>query len=147
MKGIKMSNCRFYVDEEARTVICVIPNTSNMVLDFIREHFEYSDIDFYSCTDYRLDQRLRMPHSFVGKAVCSVDDEWNEEAGKLIAFSRAKDKCYKSFFKRANTFVQTIDRRLGDIITEFNDFGVKLENKQEALQDQIKEYLPKTEEE
>jgi hypothetical protein len=75
-----------------------------------------------------------MPVSFMGKAVCAPEDEWNEETGRLIAFSRAKDKCYKSFFKRANLLVQTVDRRLGDMITTFNDFGLKLDSKREALQ-------------
>ena len=59
----------------------------------------------------------------------------------MIAFSKAKDKCYKSFFKRANTFVQMVDRRLGDMIDSFNDFGIKLENKREALQSQIDEMM------
>jgi len=73
----------------------------------------------------------------MGKAVCAAEDEWNEETGKLIAFSRAKDKCYKSFFKRANTFVQTVDRRLGDMIEMFNDFGMKLEDKREGMRQRI----------
>jgi hypothetical protein len=77
----------------------------------------------------------------MGKAVCAPDDEWNEETGKLIAFARAKDKCYKSFFKRANHFVQTIDRRLGDMIEQFNDFGMKLEDKRVGLEQKINEKI------
>jgi RNA processing factor Prp31 len=92
---------------------------------------------------------LQQKHSELKKAVKVVEkdykkvinemseDEWNKETGCMIAFSRAKDKCYKSFFKRANTFVQTVDRRLGDMIEMFNDFGMKLENKREALQNEI----------
>ena len=37
MKGIKMSDCRFYVNEKERTVVCVIPDTDHMVLDYIWE--------------------------------------------------------------------------------------------------------------
>jgi len=153
MNGIKMSDCRFYVDEDARTVICVIPpiitnksgdrqNTSDMVFDFIRENFQFSDIDMYDAISFwnkNFSNKLIMPRSFIGKAVCAPEDNWDVELGKMIAFSRAKDKCYKSFFKRANKFVQTIDRRLGDMITVFNDFGVKLENKRENLQQRIEE--------
>ena len=140
MNGVKMSDCRFYVNEEKRTVICVIPNTSEMLVDFILEHFVWDSIDFWRALGgrfYRVD--LKMPHSFVGKAVCADEDEWNEETGKLIAFSRAKDKCYKSFFKRANKFVQAVDVKLGDMIGLFNDFGLKLENKRELLQAEIDE--------
>ena len=151
MNGIKMSDCKFYVDETARTVVCVIPpvimnksgerhETSDMVFDFIRENFQFSDINMYDAITFwnkNLSKALTMPHSFIGKAVCAPEDEWNEETGRMIAFSRAKDKCYKSFFKRANLYVQTLDQRLGDIITEFNDFGMKLEEKRVKIQNKI----------
>ena len=139
MNGIKMSDCRFYVNEAERVIVCVIPHTRRMVSDFIHQHFSFSDIDFW----YALEDadKVRMPDSFIGKAVCSPDDEWNEELGKMIAFSKAKDKCYKSFFKRANTFVQMVDRRLSDMIEQFNGFGMKLEDKREALQTQIDEMM------
>ena len=155
MNGIKMSECKFYVDEAARTVVCVIPNkihhkdgsitiVSAMVEDFIEKNFRFNDIDFDFALTYEWQEKnLDMPVSFMGKAVCAPEDEWNEELGRMLAFSRAKDKCYKSFFKRANMLVQTIDRRLGDIITMFNDFGMKLEDKREALQAKIEEHIPK----
>ena len=155
MNGIKMSDCRFYVNEDARTVVCVIPpviedksgnrhEISDMVFDFIRENFQYSDIDMYDAISFwnkRFGDRLTMPRSFVGKAKCMPDDEWDEELGKKIAFAKAKDKCYKSFFRRANLFVQAIDRRLGDMIDAFNNFGMKLDEKRENLQDQINDGL------
>jgi hypothetical protein len=149
MNGIKMSECKFYVDEEARTVICVIPNkihhkdgsitiVSKMVEDFIEKNFRFKDLDFDFALNYDWREKdLEMPVSFMGKAVCAPGDEWNEELGRMIAFSRAKDKCYKSFFKRANKLVQTLDRRLGDMIGIFNDFGLKLETKRDALQHEI----------
>jgi hypothetical protein len=112
-----------------------------MVIDFILQHFQFSDFDFYDGLifggHYSLVKQITMPSSFIGKAVCAENDEWNEELGRKIAFSRAKDKCYKSFFKRANIFVQAIDKHLGDMIEKFNDFGLKLENKRETLQNII----------
>jgi len=149
MKGIKMSDCRFYVNEDERTVVCVIPQviedgayrnfTSDMVTDFIQDNFMFPEIDFHYAMESRLRDELKMPSTFMGKAVCAPEDEWDEEVGKLIAFSRAKDKCYKSFFKRANHFVQTIDRRLGHMIEKFNDFGMKLEDKRLGLEEKINE--------
>ena len=115
MNGIKMSDCRFYVDEEARTVVCVIPKTKYMLEDFAKDHFKWNDFDFDFGIDYAYMKSLYLPSSFMGKAVCAPEDEWDEELGRMIAFSRAKDKCYKSFFKRANRLVQTLDRRLGEI--------------------------------
>ena len=144
MNGIKMKDCRFYVNEAERVIVCVIPHTRRMVSDFIQQHFSFGDVDFW----YALEDvdKVRMPDSFIGKAVCSPDDEWNEELGKMIAFSKAKDKCYKSFFKRANMFVQAIDGRLGDMIESFNNFGMKLEDKRAGLQQQIDERTGVTEE-
>lgn len=140
MNGIKMSDCDFYVNEELHTVVCVIPYTENMLHDFVAEHFDWADFSAYDSLGRRLYKELRMPKSFIGKAVCAEEDEWDEELGCLIAFARAKDKCYKSFYKRANKLVQAIDLRLGDMITTLNDFGTKLESNRDALHARIKEY-------
>ena len=147
MNGIKMKDCRFYVNETERTVVCVIPFSKNMLIDFIADHFRWDNVDFWNAIGGKFyNKELRLPHSFMGKAVCAPEDEWDEETGRMIAFSRAKDKCYKSFFKRANKFVQTVDTRLGDMISQFNDFGLKLENKREALQKEINEKIVPVEE-
>ena len=86
MNGIKMKDCKFYVDESARTVVCVIPNTKEMVQSFIDEHFSFNDIDFGWGW---VNKALRMPHSFSGKAVCASEDEWNEavESGEYTDWS------------------------------------------------------------
>ena len=136
--GIKMSDCRFYIDEDARTIVCVIPNTQNMVEDFIRDHFYFHDFDFGYAMNRPLQEKIKMPKSFMGKAVCAPDDEWNVETGSLLAYARAKDKCYRSFFKRANLYAQAIDNRLNNIIDEFNHLGLRLEAKRTDLEERIK---------
>lgn len=153
MNGIKMSDCKFYVDKEARTVICVIPNkiyhkdgsittVSKMVEDFIEKNFRFNDIDFDFALNYSWQERnLEMPVSFMGKAVCAPEDEWNEETGRLIAFSRAKNKCYKSFFRRANNLVQTVDRRLGNMVSAFNELGEKISSHDDILNAKIDHLL------
>lgn len=147
MNGIKMSDCKFYVNEAERTVVCVIPRTKHLLREFIEDNFNFRDICIPRAIFTYWDEddvnfyMLNMPHSFTGKAVCAPEDEWNEDTGRLIAFSRAKDKCYKSFFKRANHLVQAIDRRLGDMIESFNNFGMKLEGKRIELQHKIDESM------
>lgn len=144
MNGIKMSDCRFYVNEEERTVVCVIPNTRFALQEFIEENFEFPDFDVYCGISYNyLNKELKLPHSFMGKAVCAAEDEWNEETGRLIAYSRARNKYYTSFFKRANKLIQLINKRLDDMIELFNNFGMKLEAKQVALQTKIDEQVTK----
>lgn len=139
MNGIKMNDCRFYVNEAERTVVCVIPNTKGMVQDFIWDHCDWPDINMSDALDFNMRKQIRMPNSFMGKAVCAPEDEWDEETGRMIAFARAKDKCYKSFFRRANMVVQAVDRRLGDMLDLFNNFGMKLEDKRQILDEQIRE--------
>lgn len=141
MNGIKMSDCKFYVNEVERTVICVIPNTGNLLWDFLRDNVRWHDIDMYYAIDGALEKELYLPNSFMGKAVCAEEDEWNEETGRLIAYSRAKNKCYKSFFKRANNLVQTVDRRLGDMIDTFNNFGEKISSHEDILHAKIDHLL------
>ena len=143
MNGIKMSDCKFYVNKDERVIVCVISNTRDMLENFIMEHFKFPDITLGDGLIYwsKFYKQLHMPDSFIGKAVCMPEDEWDEELGKMIAFSKAKDKCYKSFFKRANLFIQTIDRRLGDAINTFNNFGLALEDKREGMKQKINEKL------
>lgn len=148
MNGIKMSDCKFYVNEVKKTIVCVIPNTKDLLMDFIHENFQFMDMNLYDAINFwdgKYQKSIRMPNTFIGKAKCMAGDTWDEELGKMIAFSKAKDKCYKSFFKRANLFVQTLDRRLGDIIEMFNTFGHKLDDKKKGLQQMIDEKLSKNE--
>lgn len=142
--GIKMSDCKFYVDEEKRTVVCVYEGTTDMFVEFIRSYFRWKDFDCWFAVDEN--DNLWMPDTFRGKAVCAPEDTWNEEIGRKIAYSRMKTKCYKSFFRRANKLVRTIDKRLGEMIDKFNDFGLDIDEKQEALADEIEEYVNGVEE-
>ena len=143
--GIKMSDCKFYVDEANRTVVCVYEDTGDMLLEFIKANLRWKDFDTWFAID-RMEDELWMPDSFRGKAVCAPEDTWNEEIGRKIAYSRMKTKCYKSFFRRANKLVRTIDKRLGEMIDKFNDFGLDIDEKQEALANEIEEYVNGVEE-
>ena len=145
MNGIKMSDCKFYVNEAERTVVCVIPHTEDMLMDFIYDHFTFSKFDIGVALGWHGRRDCYMPKSFCGKAVCSANDEWDEELGRRIAFSRAKDKCYKSFFRRANGLVNMIDMYLGRMMEQFNSFGDKCVANKERLDASIEHYLDKKE--
>ena len=139
MNGIKMSECRFYVNEEERTVICVIPNTRFDFLGYMYDKFMYNRKVYF-----KVDEReLELPKQFIGKAVCSKEDEWNEETGRMIAFARAKNKFYKSFFKRANLLVNSIDKELTYMVDTFNKFGEVLNQKDSDLTAAIEARLAK----
>ena len=113
-------NVRFIVQPERRKVVCIISDTKRYLEDFI---------DLWNSgwnVPWKVEDILRMPDRFVGVATCDENDEWNEEIGKAIAFSRAKYKLHNSFFKRANTFVNECDRALTKLINSLNDYGEQL---------------------
>lgn len=149
--NIKMKDCRFFVDEEKRTVICVIENTSNLVFEFFNINKITWDDDANRLVNiypnYRLEKKLVLPDRFVGKAVCAPEDEWNEEAGRLIAFDRAKTKLNTSFFKRAQEYVTEVDITFNDMITSVNGYGERLSRGMERRHEHIKRICPTFEEE
>lgn len=147
MNGIKMSDCRFYTDEDARTIVCVIAveGMEDMLIEFVRENFYFNDICINWAINSNLYDRLKMPRSFMGKAVCSEDDEWDEEAGKLLAFKRAKTKFYNSFFKRANILMRALDNRLDDMVGMFGQLGLKIEDNMNAIDQKLSDKIPEDE--
>ena len=113
-------NVRFIIQPERRKVVCIISDTRHYLENFI---------DLWRNdwgVPWKVESILRMPDRFVGVATCDENDEWDEEIGKSIAFSRAKYKLHNSFFKRANTFVNECDRTLTKLITSLNDYGEQL---------------------
>ncbi len=148
--NIKMDKCKFFVDEEKRTVVCVIENTRDLVLDFFNlKNVFWQDsptnlVNIY--VNYRLEHRLRLPERFVGKTVCADEDEWNEEVGRLIAFNRAKHKLNTSFFKRAQEFVTEVDIAFNNMISNVNEYGARLEVGANKRLEHIKRLAPDYEE-
>ena len=128
--NVKPEDCRYIVNEEKRKVICLIENTKYSFLNFANNNFVLAP----ECFDNPWGRiytnvwgHLVMPNRFCGIATCNENDEWNEETGRLIAYSRAKDKLNKSFFKRANYFVNTVDKHLNDAVDVLNRLGDRLE--------------------
>lgn len=127
MDEIKMKDCRFFVDEEKRTVACVIDHTRGMFENYINDELKMGGfISFAYVSNTRVYNSLKMPPRFTGVAHCSLDDTWNVETGKLIAFKRAKEKLYGSFFRHANTFMNEIDKVLDRSEVQLNRMGEKV---------------------
>lgn len=149
--NIKMKDCKFFVDEEKRTVVCKIENTSNLVFEFFNIDKITWDNDANRLVNiypnYRLEKKLVLPDCFIGKAVCAPEDEWNEEVGRLIAFNRAKMKLNTSFFKRAQEYVTEIDAAFNDMVTRVNEYGARLSRGADKRLEHIKRICPTFEEE
>lgn len=127
MKLIKMSECKFYVNEEKRTVVCKIPNTRYLLIDFLSREADYKGFSPVTGANHSLFATLTMPNTFTGKAVCNPEDQWNEELGKKIAFNRAVQKVYASFYKRAQSFYMNVTLSVQNMVNVFNKFGDKVD--------------------
>lgn len=126
--NITKDNARFIVNEDARKVVCIIDQTSHLFLDYAEKNLKIPpDCDILWGGNSRLYPKLKMPNKFVGIASCNPEDEFSVETGKLIAFSRAKDKIHNSFFKRANTYINTLDDWLNQAAESINRYGDKIE--------------------
>lgn len=140
--NIKKEDCRFIVNEEKRTVVCIIDQTRALLFRFIDPYswntqVRIGSISFDPSNGLLLD--LMLPDKFIGKAVCSKDDKWDPEVGKLIAFDRAKNKLHNAFFKRAQLFANEIDKSLSELVTSFNEYGEQLSKSADKRAKKIEE--------
>lgn len=119
---------KYIVNEDKKVVVCVIEHTKELFNDFCNKNFVINELNtaFYDTFARNFFNNLNMPNQFSGVAYCSTNDEWNVDTGKLIAFSRAKDKLNKSFFKRANLYVNTLDKWANEAADVLDQIGVKL---------------------
>lgn len=126
--NIHPKDCRYIINEDKRKIICIIDDTENLFINFADKNFK---IPYYCTDDYfnkekSMYSKLLMPKRFWGIATCDENDIWNEEIGKKLAFSKAKDKLNNSFVKRANLYVNTFDRYLDHAVEILNNVCGKL---------------------
>lgn len=125
--NITKDKARFIVNEDARKVVCIIDHTSDLFISYADRNLKIvPDCDHVWGESSRLYPKLKMPNKFIGIASCNPEDEFSVETGKLIAFSRAKDKIHNSFFKRANTYINTLDDWLNQAAESINRYGDKI---------------------
>lgn len=136
-KHIKMSDCTFYIDEQEGVVVCLIPDTRDDFLQYLFMSNSVPCIEVYG----KVRNRLYMPRSFCGKAKCAEGDVFDLETGKMIAFQRARFKYYNSFFKRANLFVQEIEKQLDNFTEETNKIGEAVTENTDRMDKRLSEIL------
>lgn len=142
--NVTPKDCKFVVNEENKTTVCIYDHCENLFLNFIKENCDLHLFDYppkRESVKYSLYENLKMPNKFTGIATCGKNDEWNVDIGKRIAFSRMKDKLNRSFFKRADLYVKTIDKWMDDAVYLINTVGQKLEVNQEKRHKRIEELV------
>lgn len=136
--NIKPENCKFVINPEERKVVCIYEGTAYDAIDYITDHI--SNIVMLTSKT----QRLQMPGRFVGIATCSEGDNWNEEFGRKVAFTKMRKKYYTSFFKRLNFFIDYVDKHIATFVEDTNKFGDKvgynIANETEYIENYLKEH-------
>lgn len=129
---VKMSDCEFYVNEEKRTVVCVLPNTELMARNFIfNNHYHNYSYDYYT------NSKFKMPSCIRGSAKCSPGDEWDPEFGKVVAFKKMKWKLLREWFKVVEGFFKNQDNFLDKIMDEANTASERAMNEYQLLNKRI----------
>ena len=136
--NIRPQDCKFFVYEEKRKVVCLIDGTEWRLLNFLRN---------YTTNVYADDDDVALSRSYVGVATCAPEDEWNEEFGKRLAFHKAKMKFDESFFKHAQRVVNRYDTEIGRIISGINKYGEQASGHAEKRDKKITNFLEKNKEE
>lgn len=118
--SIRKEDVKFVINEEKRTVICYIEGTKQLFVNFVRDNLPL-DNTFEMNWD-----KIMLPNRFVGKAVCSENDEWDEQKGRLLAYDRMKNEINTSFRRAAQYFVTWYDKKLSESVDILNNYCNKL---------------------
>ena len=137
-------------NDPRKKVICIISDTKNLFHEFAGKNFHLSctcdEAGWWLPFKPQLLKDTAMPNKFVGVAICSENDEFDEELGRTIAFSRAKDNLNKCFFKRASLYINTLDTWINEALDIVNAYGEKLSVNSAKRHAYIKERVGEPEE-
>ena len=89
---------RYNVDRSKRTVTATIEDCESDLFRWVVKRFGtigYSSKLATTLEEYSR-KSLDIPDSFVGKAVCAEEDEFDVETGKILAARRAQEKYEKA---------------------------------------------------
>lgn len=136
-KSIKV---RYIVNKERKTIVCLLTNTEDAFYNFICKHNAKDFLtNILGGRNYK--NISTMPAVFRGTAVCAPEDEWDEELGKKIAYSRARYKFDASFFNHANNFMAYIDKRLDQLSEQINNYGSRISHNHARRLQQLNDIL------
>lgn len=125
MINIGKNDVRYSVNEKKRTVVAYIDGTATMFEEFLEDNKAPLPSEEWFWGGFSTG---KMPNHFSAKAVCSPDDEWDEELGKRIAFDRLKNKINYSFFVRADNYINLMNKKMEVFVEKLDNYNNKLLN-------------------
>lgn len=99
------SSIRYYIDEEHGIVTAVIDNCEDDIYHDMGENFP-----LYLVRMDGFESRYKLRKTYKGKAEKAEDDEWDVEAGKRYARSRALFKYHLSRLKTMNKLMEDLSK-------------------------------------
>lgn len=126
-------NTRYYINDEKKTIVAKTENTKTLMAELWDQGLAgFVEIlcAFKKYNDFRYPKT-----DFVGKAVCSPKDEYNEEVGKKIAAWKADLKYHKY---NANRYMDIISM-LYEVIDRIEANMKKHDNCCAALEKKLEE--------
>lgn len=130
---VREENCKFYVNEEKRKVVCTYDADAFIIDDYINEKLPLYTSD--------LMKQAKITAHFTGVATCAPEDKWDVAIGKRVAFLKMRKKFYRSYFNAANRVIDYLDNILAGIVTDFNTFGEKVESSIEREEKRLREAI------
>lgn len=103
----------YYVNKEKRTVVCKINDCMYNLCD---------EVEGKGMPPH---EYLLLKDSYIGKAVCSVDDTFDEEFGKKLAFNRAVVKLNADKVKVIDDFINGQKETFEFIASFFGEISSK----------------------
>ena len=138
MISISKNDVKYSVNKEKRTVVAYIEGTVEMFVDFLCQNDAPIPSKEWFWDGF---STQKMPNRFSAKAICSVNDEWDEELGKRIAFDRLKNKINYSFFVRADNYINLMNKKMTSFVERLNNYNNKLHNCARYRAEKIEEVL------
>ena len=104
MKTTSKNDITYYIDESNRVIVCRLTGCAFIAADRIKKYCWNDPVD------YRVE--ALMQDSFIGKAKCAPEDDFNIEIGKQIALKRAKAKRKRAINQVIERFRKSLEHDL-----------------------------------
>lgn len=108
-------NIRYFINEEKKTVVCKLEDCGHtLICDMCHKGWPGHEAMIINDT-------------FIGKAQCSLDDTFDVEIGKQIAYSRAVAKLFKAKRKALARFIEGNKKFIEDLSNDADKLISKYE--------------------
>lgn len=112
------------VNRSERTVTAKIENCSCELYDWLVKQFAQIGLcseEFLCSLSELVNEKMLISNTYVGKAVCVKEDDFNVETGKILAARRAQEKYEKARTKVLERLTTDVIRKLIDVNKKQNE--------------------------